>query len=252
MIQSNSDYDIMSSAEVANIVSHFTPEMIEDTIQQAIINNKVFAYGQMKPNLVQGINAMYNNTDIDGISSDIKLARESAFNIIIESLCKNFNMSLSPVVDQSTDRFTLANIMYDFFIYKFDKYIIEFLSAYIVKEASTYAGILNSMSDMKENSTYAKKMFKDQYADLGVVYTNTSWVLTQVLVADIAFTDMVYMAFGPQYKVFADMLCSNVVDCGDFFKMICVPIIRDNWAFVITNIKLSLQQRTGHAIAEFV
>lgn len=252
MIQQNSDYDVMSYAEVANIVSHFTPEMIEDAINQAIANSKVFEFGRMKPNIVMGINSMYSQYQIEELSQDIILARESTYNTIIELLCKNFGLGVSPNVTQATDRFSLAQVLYDFLIYKFDNYLVEFLSSYIIRESSTYAQLLNGIEGKNDNSSYTKKMFKGEYADLGIIHANLLWVLDQVCTADIEFADVVYTALGPANRVQADLLCTNIVDMGDFFKNICIPLIRQNLPFIVTAIKFNMQQRMGHSIAEFI
>ena len=59
-IPQNSDYDVVSFSEVASIINHFSPEMIEDIVTRGLESRQVFTGGNPY-NLPMALEANYNS-----------------------------------------------------------------------------------------------------------------------------------------------------------------------------------------------
>ena len=58
ILPQNSDYTIMSNNEAASIICRFTPEMIQDIVEEAL-QNKFRSYSMTLANIVESIETNY-------------------------------------------------------------------------------------------------------------------------------------------------------------------------------------------------
>lgn len=249
-LQQNTDYEVVSFAEVASIINHFTPEMIDDIITKAIANMEI-NYSQALPNIPQAIEANYRQriTMYPDFSADLINAKNGLYQTIIMKLCSSFGLGY--IASEDTDLYSAAYWLYDFLISKFDKYLIEYVSTYIIRESDMFYQMLVAKEDRKDTSSYTRKVFKGDNLAIGLIHANLEYVVDNMLAFDIALQDIVTTSFGPQGKQFADFILSIIEDRGDFFKRIYVPFIINNKAVILTNIKFSLQNRVGVSISDF-
>lgn len=249
-LHQNTDYEVASFAEVASIINHFTPEMIEDIIDKAIANNEI-NYSQSLPNIPQAIEATYKQQmeRLPQFSADMIAQKTSLYYSIIEKLTRCFGLQYTG--GETTDVYSAVYWLYDFLISKFDKYMIEYLSNYIMRESDMFYQMLVTKEDRKDTSSYTRRVFKGDNLAIGVIHANLEWCLDNMLQFDIELNDIITTSFGPQYKPFADFLNSIIGDRGDFFRRIYVPFILANKAVVLTNIKFTLQGRANVGVGDF-
>ena len=249
-LQQNTDYEVVSFAEVASIINHFTPEMIDDIIVKAIANMEI-NYSQALPNIPQALEANYRQqmATYPEFAMDLNNAKTGVYITIIEKLCNSFGLGY--IGDENTDIYSAAYWLYDFLISKFDKYLIEYMSSYVIREADTFYQILVQKEDKKETSSYTRRVFKGDNLAIGLIHANLEYVIDNMLHFDIDLRDIITTSFGPQGKHFADFLLSIIEDRGDFFRRIYVPFILANKAVILTNIKFSLQSRAGISVSDF-
>lgn len=250
MLQQNTDYEVASFAEVSSVINHFTPEMINDVVIRAIQNREV-TFTSAKPNIPQALEANYNTQlqNYPQISAELNSAKTELYESIILLICQTFQLQF--IGDESVDRYSAAFWIYDFFISKFDKYLIDFLSSYIIREADTFYQMLINKEDRKDTSAYTRRVFKGNALTIGMIHANLEWVVDNMLEFDCDLPDIITTAFGPQWVNVSGFLNSIIVDSGDFYKRIYAPFILENKALILTSIKFNLQSRVGVDISDF-
>ena len=92
MINSNSDYSVVSNAEAASIINRFTPEMIEDVINNAI-QNKYRNYTNQLVNIVAAIdqNNKIAMASLPDFANEIKQTGDNLYASIINKICSTYN-----------------------------------------------------------------------------------------------------------------------------------------------------------------
>lgn len=250
MLQQNTDYEVSSFAEVSSIIHHFTPEMVNDVLVKAIETREVNFIGS-KPNIPEALEANYRKQleEYPQMSQEINSAKTEIYEYVISLLCNSFQLNF--IGDESIDRYSAAFWLYDFLVSKFDKYLIEFLSSYIIRESDTFYQMLVTKEDRKDTTAYTRRVFKGDALAIGMIHANLEWVVDNMLAFDCDLPDIITTSFGPQWVSVSNFLNTIVVDSGDFFKRIYVPFILQNKALILTSIKFALQNRVGVDISDF-
>lgn len=237
-IQQNSDYSVMSMAEAASIINHFTPEMIDDVITKAIASVSV-TYSPGLPNIPQSIELTYQQaiTQMPEYSGDLISQKTNLHMFIITKLCNTFALQFNNAI--ADDPVMFATLLYDFLVARFDKYLVEFIAQYIIREADSFYDMIKLNGNLAQPNKYAAMLFtKNQ--KLANVYMNLDYCLKNMEQFDIDIKDIIYTSFGSP-KIYPDLLAQNIVDVGDFYKRVYVPFIANNTAEVITNVKFKMQ-----------
>lgn len=238
-VQQNSDYSVMSMAEAASVINHFTPEMIDDVINKAIASTSI-TYSEGRPNIPQTIEMTYRGkaAELPEFAQDLNDQRTNLLVTIIDKLCNVFGLQF--VSRDMEDPYTYSSTLYDFLVARFDKYLVEFLTEYIIREAQSLRDAITRSSTTVSPNKYANLVFSSK-PELAAVYANLDWCLKNMLEFDISFNDIIQLSFGPS-TVYSKLITDSVVDTGDFFKRVYVPFMMNNMAEVITNVKFSLQR----------
>ena len=89
----NSDYNIVSSNEVASIICRFTPEMISDVVESSL-ESKYRSYSPELANIVMSIEENYRmaQTGLPEFSSEIVSQRYNIYLQIIQQVCSAHNL----------------------------------------------------------------------------------------------------------------------------------------------------------------
>lgn len=250
-IQQNSDYEVISFSEISSIINHFTPEMVGDIVDKAIAS-KTISYTPTVVNIATAFKAEYQRCkdQYPQYTAELNAEELGVFYTIIEKMCKAYNLIYTG--NEGTDIISAAEWMYDFFICKFDSYIVEFISSYILAEKESFTAMLSGKEDKKEPSSYSKKMFKGQNSDLSLIHANLLYVVDQMCVFDFSIHDIVTRSYGPSAIRISAFINSVVSDSGEFYSRICVPFIIENKAQIITNVKFILQNRSALNITDLV
>lgn len=246
ILPQNSDYTIMSNNEAASIICRFTPEMIQDIVEEAL-QNKFRSYSMTLANIVESIETNYKmaQAGIPEYSTEIISQRYNTYRQIIDMVCNVHQLQY--IQREGSDIYSDANFIYDFLIAKFNIYLVQFFVNYVNREKSMIYETLELASKKKEASAYSKKLYKNNNSKLAIIHANLEFVLQNVCSYDIEFDTFIELACIPD-RVRAKYLQSILSDCGDFFKRMIVPYYQQHYAQLTTQIKFALQ---GLSIAEF-
>lgn len=243
---SNSDYEVISQNEATSIICRFTPEMIDDIVDEAL-NTKYRSYSPVLSNIVDVIENTYKlaATGIPEFTSEINSQRNDIYIQIINKVCNFHNITF--LNDMAEDIVSAAHIIYDFFIARFNIYLVNFFVNYINREKSMIYETLELVTKKKEIPQYSKKLYKNNNSKLAVIHANLEFVLENICSYDISFELFCDLAFGAN-KNASRYLLRILQDNGDFFIRIVVPYFKANFAQITTQIKFGLQ---GLASVEF-
>lgn len=239
----NSDFMVVSTNEVASIISRFTPEMIEDIINDAI-QNKFRTYSPRLVNIVESIEQNYK-TDIAALptyANEIRSARHQTYRQIMSKICAYHNLDIVQNMDDIPGQlYNYVWAVYELLIANFNANIVKFFTNYIYKERATIYETLNLATKRKDASPYSKRIFNSNGSSkMAVIHANLEYVLENICVFDIpleAFVNTAYIDNKPLVR----SILSIIQDRGNFFKMHVVPYYRQNMAVITTNIRFALQ-----------
>lgn len=239
MINSNSDYSVVSNNEAASIINRFTPEMIDDIINNALAN-KFRNYTNQLINIVAAIdqNQKIAISALPDRANEIKQTMDELYMNIINKICAAHNLTF--IGNDSSDLYSTAYILYDFFISQYNSYLYNFFSTYINREKNTLYEALELSGKKKDISSYSKKIYKNDSPKLAVIHANLEYVLDNICSYDIDFNTFVDIACIPD-RVKGNFIINSLVDNGNFFKNFVVTYLRDNYGLISSSIRFELQ-----------
>ena len=246
VLPQNSDYTIMSNNEAASIICRFTPEMIQDVVEEAI-NNKFRDYSMTLANIVESLETNFKMaaTGVPEYSPEIISQRYNTYRQIIDMVCSAHQLQY--IGGENNDIYSDALFIYDFLIARFNIYLVQFFVNYINKEKSMIYETLELVSKKKDVSAYSKKLYKNTNSKLAIIHANLEFVLQNICVYDIDFNTYVELACIPD-RTKSRYLQSILLDNGDFFKRMVVHYLNNHYAQLVTQIKFAMQ---GLSVAEF-
>lgn len=249
----NSDYMVVSTNEVASIISRFTPEMINDIVEETIAT-KFRSYSPRIVNLIESMEQMYKS-DMAGLPdyiNELRQVRQENYIHILKMIGERHQIGYKVDLITVPDIYSTAWIVYDFLISNFTINIINFFTNYIYKEKAMIYETLDLASKKKEISPYSKKIFANGgNSILAIIHANLEFVLDNICAYDITLNDFINIAYINK-RPEANLLMNTLQDYGDFFKRIIVPYYQANAPIISTNIKLTLQEQTTLSIDNIV
>lgn len=250
MLNSNSDYSVVSNTEAAGIINRFTPDMIEDIIDNSLVN-KFRNYTNQLINIVVVIdqNTKIAMNALPDYSNQIREAAEDNYLHIISKICSAHNLTFTG--DKNIDLYSAAYTLYDFLVSSFNLYLYNFFSTYISREADTLYENLDLNARKKEGTAYSKRIYKASNPKLAAIHANLDSVIDNICSYDIDFETFVDIACIPD-KVKGNFIISCVKDNRDFFKNFVVSYYRQNYALITSSIKFELQGESTLSIADII
>lgn len=239
----NSDYMVVSTNEVASIISRFTPEMIDDIIQDAI-QNKFRSYSPRLVNIVESIeqNYKYSIAALPDYTNELRSSRQDTYKQIIYKICSIHNIGLTQSLEDMDDQlYPYAWAIYELLVANFTVNIVNFFTNFIYREKSTIYESLELASRKKDASPYSKRLFKSNGSSkLAVIHANLEFVLNNICAYDITLENFISTAYIDNRQM-VKLLSSIIQDNGDFFKQQVIPYFHQNMAVISTNIRFALQ-----------
>ena len=239
----NSDFMVVSTNEVASIISRFTPEMINDIIENAI-QNKFRTYSPCLVNTDESIEQNFKNdiATVPEYANEIRSNRHECYKQILYLICNFHNIDLLQNLDDVPEQlYNYAWAVYELLIAKFNVNIVNFFTNYIYKERATIYETLELAAKRKDASPYSKRLFKNNGSSkMAVIHANLEYVLENICAFDVPLEAFINTAYIND-KGMVRLLTSIIQDRGNFFKMHIVPYYRQNMAVITTNIRFSLQ-----------
>lgn len=241
-ISNNVDFGIVSDSEITSIISNFSDDMIMDIIYRNS-TNKFRPYQHYVGNLVGAIENTFkfNQENYPQFQKETLERRAEVYFNILSNLCSTHGLSL--IIDENTDLYSLAFVLYDFTISKFTINMINFFANYIIRETNSLYEYLN-MRELKKNkdnsSSYSKKLFKGN-SKLATIHANLEVVMDTICAFDIDINTLVSMStLDPNITSF---IVNHIGEVNNLFKTLFVPYIKGpNRAIIITLVRMRLQE----------
>lgn len=238
-LSNNSDYMVVSSNEVASIISKFTPDMILDIIENAM-DNKYKSYSPKLVNIIESLETDFISSinQLPEYKTEIKNTRDDIYRQILTKILQLHDLSLMVNIYDISDIYSAAYIIYDFLIANFAINITNFFINYIYKEKNTLYESVKLAEKRNELSSYTKMVFKNN-TKIGLIHANLDLVINNICSYDIDFQTFVNVCYINDRQR-AQMITSIIGDCGDFFRRHIIPYYINN-PIINTNIKFGLQ-----------
>lgn len=235
---SNLEYDIISDAEITNILSHFDTDEILGFVDDNIQRKHIF-YPNNPLNLVKSIETnfslIYNKLPAE--KERIDYLRDNVYKAIIEKICIHYNLDFN-ISDQ--DYFSIAYYLYDFFISNFSTNVINFFTNYIVKEKDyiyNHIGLINKDKNKDISTSYSKKIHKD--SKLATISANLEYVVDSIALFDIPLEEILRLVYTDQNVI--SLILLSVSPRSDLFKEhFSTTVNNDFKAVFLTNVRIAL------------
>lgn len=238
-ISDSSSYNICSENEVVKILSHFNSDYIYNIMEHNLDTKNTISI--LKPiNLVYTLEQNFKQllAEYPHKSDEINNVREETFNEIIDKIENRYNLT----VNFESDIYTIAYVMYDFFVCNFSSHMISFYSTFILKEKNSICEALN-LNDLKKNrdstTLYFKKIYKD--TKIAVIVANIDKIIDAISTYDIKLSNIFDTVLS---KNISYLISESIIDNNDnFLRNEYNSIIQSNIyrADYITNIRLNIQ-----------
>lgn len=242
-ISNNVDFGIVSDSEIMSIISNFSDDMIMDIIHRNS-DNKFRPYQHYVGNVVGAIEASFkaNQENYPQFYSEILDRRNEIYSNILLSLCSLHGLSLN--VNENTDLYSLAFVLYDFIVSKFTINMINFFANYIISESNAlYENLhLRELKKNKDNSSsYSRKLFKGNHK-LATIHANLETVMDCICSFDVDLSTLV-MVSTSDINI-ASFIANNISEVTNLFKVLFVPYINDPRyrAIIVTLVRMRLQE----------
>lgn len=234
---------IETDRALADILSNFSPEYIQDLLTQAFMwkfrpfENRMPNYAYIFEQQYKGIKDNYVGPTPELIDQD----RDNTYEMMINIICNNYN--LIPDMDNITTEniYSICYILYQLLLSEFTERLIGFYSNYIVTHQ---AELIAALPEEKRNikSSYSKKMYADP-AQI-CIYENMVDILDMVASLDIPFYNLL-IAISDENT--ANFITTYISDAGDIYKNYFASYVYDpaTRAQMITKVKLAFVQITS-------
>lgn len=207
-------YNIHSENEVAEILSNFNTEfvrqIIHDQIQQKFNFPNIRDANNMMASLEQ--NFKYILDCYIEQQESIYDVRSKTYFEIIEVIKNDYNLDLQPGFTSTSGNYTEAYWMYDFFVGNYLKDLVLFFTKVILKDMNSQYDALPP--EVRNASSYSEKTYSAD-PKFGIIMDNLKTVIDNICNYDFSLYDIISAVYG---KEIADVICSTVIDKGDFFK----------------------------------
>ena len=237
----NTEYSIVTNAEVTDVLAHFSDEMILDILDRNLTNRLSYV---PKVNIVESLEFDFKKClDLyPAYSDDIYKTRFHVYSIIIDTICTR-NHIQSADIQYGSDIYTQAYFLYDLLVSNFTNNVVNFFANYILREKNSLYDLMDQdlLSKNKGfNTIYSKKMFKNGNSKFITLHANLEYVVDNICAFDIDFDTYASC-------VYTNSVVSNYLNMittensGELFQTQIVPFVMMNKAIILTYIKLALQ-----------
>lgn len=240
----NKIYEIQANNQLSVILSQFDANFIMDVIEDTItmrLNN----FDLMPaPNAVQAFESnfllLYDNYPNE--KENIDDSREKTYREIIGIICNKFNLQFEEQV--YTSLYTVAFYLYDFFISKFNNYIIKFYTRFIEQEKfSIYKEFnLDNNKKSKDVSTSYSKMFFKNDDVIGLIVANLPIVLSGLKNIDVKDKEIYQIIYDNNQEII-DLFESHIISIDSIFSIFNNILFNEiMYPTIITHIRMAIQQ----------
>lgn len=245
-LTNNKIYELQSDNQIASILSQFDSnyimDVVENTLQDMFNSFDTFS----KPNVPKAyedvFKTLYNAypTDQDNIND----TRYETYKSIISIICNRYGLQFNET--EYTDMYTMAYILYDFFVSRFNFYMVDFYSRYIYEQRNDIYRTLNLEELSKERDTssnYGRMVFGDQEC-MATITANLPMVLNFLRSIDTIEDSTIYSyAYGNNIDAIS-MLLNHILVPTSIYNIYNNQLFNPElYASIITHIRIRIQMQ---------
>lgn len=244
----SNDYTITTEGELGAILRNFDPDMIFSVLENNMMN-KYREYEVALTNIVTSFEYSFKEIgETYGENVEIKNTRDQTYGLIIQRICAFHNLQLTDS-ENIIDMYSLASIMYEFFVSSFTRFISQFFVTYILREKDSIYNMILTFDDdkkVKNNSIlYAKKIYESN-PKLAAIHSYVPKIVESVCDFNIPLYDYISCVYKFEPEK-ANYLKANIQDSEYFFPEFVVPYVKNHFSTITTNIRLILQGENADA-----
>ena len=248
-LMNDKEYEIQANMQVATILSQFDSNYVMDVVEDTI-NSIQFNFDMIpRPNIVSSFEE-YFKVLINIYPSDIEniqLTRNDSYHNIMNIICSKYGLRKTET--ENTDIYTLAFYLYDFFVSKFDSYLVNFFADYITMHKSDIfntLGLDKAVENGDVSTTYNRYAFgSDQ--ELATVVANLPAVLSTIKNFDISDAEVYKFAYG-NIPLVINLLEDHIEPSVSIFYMYNNILFNPNmYPNIITQVRLKIQMENKEA-----
>lgn len=243
-MSNNKIYELQSTNQVSVILSQFDSnyimDVISDTLQQMFNNFDVIP----KPNSVQAFEDVFKELYIiypnDAVNIDE--TRYESYSAIIKIICSKFNLQFNQT--EELDMYTMAFYLYDFFVAKFNYYLVNFYARYVnVEKDNIYSSLnLESLRKSKDTSTAYGKLVFDNDIVLSTVTANLPLVLNNLRQINTIPDETIYRYTYGNNQDIINLFTNHIAPVNGLYNIYNSLLFNEIlYGSIITQIRLRMQ-----------
>lgn len=251
----NTEYSVVTNAEVEDVIAHFSEEMIMDIVEKGLMNRNSFTVN--KANLIYSLEEDFKKSFqlYPAYYQSISEKRFKIYSEIIQKICDFYNISCLSTSDTNNIH-SRAFYLYSIFVSDFASNVINFFTNYIIREKNALYDFMEAELSAKNkdfNALYSKKVYSSNVNHkLVAIHANLDFVIDNMCAFDINLESFIQNAlYGqPQIIKYLTMVLSE--NNGDLFSQHIVPFVQQNKTMILTYLKLSLQHMIVPDISSYI
>lgn len=239
----NKEYEIQANNQLATILSQFDADYIIDVIDDTMTRRLNSFELVPAPNAVE---AFENNfkalKEIYSFDlANIEDTRHTAYREVIRIISTRFNLQFEE--QEYLDLYTMAYYLYDFFVSRFNNYLVTFYDRFIEKEKyNIYSNF--SLEEKKRNkdsaTAYSKLIFGSDEA-IALIVANLPYVLSCIKNLPVTDHDIYTLIYGDNVNAI-QLFEENITPVTGIFGIFNNILFNEYmYPTVITHIRMAIQ-----------
>ena len=249
-LMNDKEYEIQANGQVATILSQFNSDYVMDVVRNTLSEQFNHFDTVPKPNIAESFETYFKEllrtypTD----ETNILETRHQTYTDIRDIICRQFGMGFNN--EDDVDMYSITTLMYDFFVSKFNFYLVNFYCRYIASEKSALFMNMGLEKHSKEDNTsmnYTRHAFGDD-EELATVVANLPIVLGALRSIDVS-DDYVYKTAYGNNQLLIDMLRTHIIPSTSIFN-IYNNILFNPYLYpvIVTQIRLKIQMQNSTVV----
>lgn len=254
-MSNNTEYSVVTNAEVADVIAHFSDEMIMDIVEKNLMNRLSFTV--QKANLVHSLEEDFKQSFqlYPAYYQEFSQKRFDLYSKIIQKICDFYNISCSSTSD-TNEIHSRAFYLYSLFVSDFSNYVVRFFTNYIIREKNALYDFMEAELTAKNkdyNALYSKKIYSNNTNHkLVAIHANLDFVVDNICAFDINIESFIRNALYGQPQIIKYLTLVISENNGDLFSQHIVPFVQQNKTMILTYLKLSLQHSITPDISNYI
>ena len=243
-LMNDKEYEIQAIGQVATILSQFNSDYVMDVVRNTLSEQFNHFDTVPKPNIAESFETYFKEllrtypTD----ETNILETRHQTYMDIRDIICRQFALGF---VNDDVNMYSITTLLYDFFVAKFNFYMVNFYCRYIATEKSALfmnMGLEKASKEDNSSMNYARHAFGDD-EELAAVIANLPVVLGALKNIDVPDRFVYQTAYGNN-QLLIDLLDSHIQPNTSIFNIYNSILFNPAlYPIIVTQIRLKIQMQ---------